>query len=190
MQSNSGHHPTPLFWYLGFHSNAILNFINTLKASTHYGEYSYDVSWKKSPKLFKSTLFLYPWQLRQSLSYRFRFFLAYLVPLDVDATGNITAKLCEVWCEFNIFCTLVTMATAAILNLFNPPKAATHYGGYSYKVTWSLMKGIQNLLNPPFFISMATAAKFVQPIPIFLAYLVPLDVDVVPIKFHQFLFGE
>jgi hypothetical protein len=35
--------------------------------------------------------------------------------------------------EFNIFCTLVTMATAAILNLFNPPKAATHYGGYSYK---------------------------------------------------------
>jgi hypothetical protein len=40
----------------------------------------------------------------------------------------------------------------------------------------------------PFFVSMATAAKFVQPIPIFLAYLVPLDVDVVPIKFHQFLF--
>jgi hypothetical protein len=34
---------------------------------------------------------------------------------------------------------------------------------------------------------MATAAKFVQPIPI---YLIPLDVDVIPIKFHQFLFGE
>jgi hypothetical protein len=31
-------------------------------------------------------------------------FLAYLVPLDVDVTGNITAKLCEVWSEFNIFC--------------------------------------------------------------------------------------
>jgi hypothetical protein len=46
------------------------------------------------------------------------------------------------------------------------------------------------ILDPPFFVSMATAAKFVQPIPIFLAYLVPLDVDVVPIKFHQFLFGE
>jgi hypothetical protein len=45
-------------------------------------------------------------------------------------------------------------------------------------------------LNPPFFVSMATAAKFVQPIPIFLAYLVSLDVDVVPIKFNQFLFGE
>jgi hypothetical protein len=34
---------------------------------------------------------------------------------------------------------------------------------------------------------MPTAAKFVHPIPIFLAYLVPLDVDVVPIRFHQFL---
>jgi hypothetical protein len=52
------------------------------------------------------------------------------------------------------------------------------------------MKGIQIILNPPFFVSMATAAKFVQLIMIFLAYLVPPDVDVVPIKFHQFLFGE
>jgi hypothetical protein len=43
---------------------------------------------------------------------------------------------------------------------------------------------------PPFFVSMANAAMFVQPIPILLAYLVPLDVDVVPIKFHQFLFGK
>jgi hypothetical protein len=39
LQSNSGHHPTPLFWYLGFHGNAILNFINTPKASTHYAEH-------------------------------------------------------------------------------------------------------------------------------------------------------
>jgi hypothetical protein len=37
---------------------------------------------------------------------------------------------------------------------------------------------------------MASVAKFVQPIPIFLACLVPPVVDVVPIKFHQFLFGE
>jgi hypothetical protein len=44
---------------------------------------------------------------------------------------------------------------------------------------------------PPFFVSMATAAKFVQPkFRFFLAYLIPLDVDIVPIKFHQFLFGE
>jgi hypothetical protein len=48
--------------------------------------------------------------------------LAYLVPLDVDVTRNITVKLCEFWSEFNTFCTLVTMAMAAILNLFNPQK--------------------------------------------------------------------
>jgi hypothetical protein len=30
--------------------------------------------------------------------------------------------------EFNMFCTLVTMAMATILNFFNPSKAATHYG--------------------------------------------------------------
>ena len=48
--------------------------------------------------------------------------LAYLVPLDMDVTRNITAKLFEVWSEFNMFCTLITMATAAILNLFNPQK--------------------------------------------------------------------
>jgi hypothetical protein len=47
-------------------------------------------------------------------------FLAYLIQLDVDVTGNITAKLCEVGSEYNIFCTLVTMATATILNSFNP----------------------------------------------------------------------
>ena len=43
------------------------------------------------------------------------------------------SKGSAVWSEFNIFCTLVTMATAASLNLFNPSKAATHYSGYSYK---------------------------------------------------------
>jgi hypothetical protein len=48
----------------------------------------------------------------------------------------------------------------------------------------------QTKFNRPFFVSMATAVKFEQPIPIFLAYLIPLDVDAVPIKFHQFLFGE
>jgi hypothetical protein len=42
-------------------------------------------------------------------------------------------------------------ATAAILNFFQPPKAATHYGGYSYKFSWSLMKGIQFSFEiPPF----------------------------------------
>jgi hypothetical protein len=34
--------------------------------------------------------------------------LAYLVPLEVGVTGSITAKICEIWNQFNIFCTLVT----------------------------------------------------------------------------------
>jgi hypothetical protein len=51
--------------------------------------------------------------------------LAYLVPLDVDLTRNITVKISEVWSEFNIFYTLVIMATAAILNFFNIPKATS-----------------------------------------------------------------
>jgi hypothetical protein len=63
--------------------------------------------------------------------------------LKIIKTKNTTLSddlfLCQVskgfalWSEFNIFCTLVTMATAAILNFSNPPKAATYYGGYSYK---------------------------------------------------------
>jgi hypothetical protein len=47
-------------------------------------------------------------------------------PLDVDVTGNITAKLCVVWSEFNIFCTLVTMATATILIFFSTPQKLPH----------------------------------------------------------------
>jgi hypothetical protein len=46
---------------------------------------------------------------------------------------------------------------------------------------WQLLGGLNKFKmakkNPPFFISMATAAKFVQPIAIFLAYLIQLDVD-------------
>jgi hypothetical protein len=53
-------------------------------------------------------------------------FVAYLIPLDVDVTGNITAKFCEVWSEIDIFCTLVTMATAAILNFFQPYHKLPH----------------------------------------------------------------
>jgi phage-related protein len=45
------------------------------------------------------------------------FFFASLVSLDVDVTGNITTNICEVWNEFSIFCKLVTMGTAPILNL-------------------------------------------------------------------------
>jgi hypothetical protein len=53
----------------------------------------------------------------------------------VDVTGNITAKVCEVWSELKKICTLVTMAMAAILKFFQPPNATTHYIGYSYKAS-------------------------------------------------------
>jgi hypothetical protein len=66
------------------------------------------------------------------------------------------------------------------------------WGDVRYCIAMSILVIILILLPHicfaiPLFVSMATAAKFVQPIP---AYLVPLDVEVVPIKCHQFLFGE
>jgi hypothetical protein len=86
------------------------------------------------------------------------------------------SKGSAVWSEFNIFCTLVTMATAAILNFINPSKATTLRWIFLQSLTKFDEKNKKKIFfffNPPF-----------------LAYLVPLDVDVVPIKFHQFLFGE
>jgi hypothetical protein len=68
--------------------------------------------------------------------------------------------------EFNIFCTLVTMATAAILNLFNPqklPHTTVDIPTKLHEVWWKESKFV---LNSPFFVPMATAAKFVQTIPI------------------------
>jgi hypothetical protein len=85
---------------------------------------------------------------------------------------------------------LVTMAMAAVFNFFNPqklPHTTVDISTNFHEVWW---KESKIFFNPPFLVYMATAAKFVQPIPIFLAYLVPLDVNVVPIKIHQFLFGE
>ena len=65
--------------------------------------------------------------------------------------GNQISPKSDDFCIWRPFCTSVTMATATILNFFNPPKAATHYGGYSYKVSWSLMKGIQIFFKSPLF---------------------------------------
>jgi uncharacterized protein YggT (Ycf19 family) len=52
--------------------------------------------------------------------------------------------------EFNICYTLV-MVTAPILNLFNPQKLPHTTVDISYKVAWSLMKGIQNYFKSPLF---------------------------------------
>jgi hypothetical protein len=105
--------------------------------------------------------------------------LAYLVPLDVDVTGNITAKLCEVWSEFNIFCTLVT------------------HGNRGSKIMWwgdvryCLAMAILVIITSPRLLSGDVLLFYVSfSLLLLFAYLVPLAVDVVPIRFHQFLFGE
>ena len=78
--------------------------------------------------------------------------------------GNQISAKSEDFCIWLPFCTLVTMATAAILNFFQLPQKLPH-----------TMVDIPTKFHDSDF---------------FLAYLVPLDVYVVPIKFHQFLFGE
>jgi hypothetical protein len=62
---------------------AILNLFNLPTAATHYSGYSYKVSWKES-KIILNPLFLFPWQLRQSLSNRLRCFLVCLVTLIIN----------------------------------------------------------------------------------------------------------
>jgi hypothetical protein len=47
-------------------------------------------------------------------------FLAYLVPLDVDVTGNITATLSEAWSEFNIFAAWLPWQWPAFCNCSTP----------------------------------------------------------------------
>jgi hypothetical protein len=92
--------------------------------------------------------------------------------------------------EFNIFCTLVTMATVAILIFFQPPKSC-------HTLRWIFLQSFMKFdERNPFFLSplfcfygncgkvCPTDSDF------FWAYLVLLDVDVVPNKFDQFLLGE
>jgi hypothetical protein len=53
-------------------------------------------------------------------------FLAYLVPLDVDVTGNITANICEVWSEFNIFLHLGYHGNGRQFEFVQPSKNLPH----------------------------------------------------------------
>ena len=55
---------------------------------------------------------------------------------------------------FNIFCTLVTMATAAILNFFNPQKLP-----HTTVDIPSLMKGIQQFFKSPLFCFHGNCSK-------------------------------
>jgi hypothetical protein len=55
--------------------------------------------------------------------------------VEYDVANCQISPKSEDFCIWQLSYTLVTMATVAILNLFNPPKAATHDSGYSYKVS-------------------------------------------------------
>jgi hypothetical protein len=68
-------------------------------------------------------------------------------------------------------------STASFLSKLRAKKVEKLHNSSFYR-NFLKLKEIKFFFIPPFFISTATAAKFVLPIPIFLAYLVPLDVDV------------
>jgi hypothetical protein len=104
----------------------------------------HEVWWKKWKKNLNPPFFLFPWQLWQSLSYRFQFFFALLL-----CYGN---------------------SSYSSFSFFLPSKVCpTHFS----KMLWSNFMKLCRIIIchvKLFFVSMATAAKFVQPIPIFLAY--------------------
>ena len=75
------------FLHLGYHGNGRhFEFFQPLK-NCHTLRWIFLQSFMKfderNPNFFLNPP-LFPWQLQQSLSNRFRFFLAYLVPVDVD----------------------------------------------------------------------------------------------------------
>ena len=78
------------------------------------------------------------------------------------------SKGSAVWSEFNIFLHLGYHGNGRHFEFFQPLKSC-------HILRWIFLQRFMKFdernpnffLNPPFFISMATAAKFVQPIPIF-----------------------
>jgi hypothetical protein len=130
--------------YLGYHGNGHhFEFFQPPKAATYYGGYSYKVDHNMAPK---------PWisipNIKIYLETKFRpnlriflFWWPFWIknghhskPMMNSNSQHHNLLGNQILPKSEDFCTLVTMATAAILNIFNPPKAATHYGGYSYKV--------------------------------------------------------
>jgi hypothetical protein len=136
LQSNGGHHPTPLFWYLGFHGNDILNNgcrchgngQNAKKNEKHKNDHSKLLAKQKLMKLDKNNIHINKPKKSESVTIVLIFILVAILKILKTKSTTLSNDLflCQVskgsavWSEFNIFCTLVTMATAAILNFFNP----------------------------------------------------------------------
>jgi hypothetical protein len=106
---------------------AILNFFNTPKSCKYYSGYSYKVDHNMAPK---------PWISIPNIK----------IYLETKFRPNR-----RIFVFGGHFVPWLPWQRSPFWKFFQPPKAATHYGGYSYKVSWSLMKGIQNYFKSPLF---------------------------------------
>ena len=130
--------------YLGYHGNRHhFEFFQPPKAATHYGGYSYKVDHNMAPK---------PWILIPNIKIYletkfcpnqriFVFWWPFWIQnvrhskptMDIinsqhhNLLGNqISPKSEDFCCIWRSFCTSVTLATATILNFFNPQKKLPH----------------------------------------------------------------
>jgi hypothetical protein len=122
----------------------ILNFFNPQKlphTTVDIPTKFHEVWWKES-QFFLNPPILFPWQLRQSLSNRFRFF--WLILSTRCGCCSYQVSPISVWrvtcydhfCVFQFFCILaVSMATAAILKKSTLNSTTSHGIWYSYKVS-------------------------------------------------------
>ena len=173
-------------------TSVILNLINTPKASTHYSEYSYDASWslmKEIKILFKSPLFYFLGNCGKVYPTDSDFVLASLVPLDVDVTGNITAKICEVWSEFKFFTSWLPWERPPFWICLTPKSC--------HILRWIFLQSMMKFdernpyffLIPPFCVH-GNCDKVCPTNSDKLAVLVPIYVNAVPNKIHKFLLIE
>ena len=131
----------PPFWF----------FSTPLKAATYYGGHSYKVDNNMAPK---------PWisipNIKIYLETKFRPNRRIFVFLAIGnqrwiSIRNIIIYLKTKFCPNQRIFVFGGHANGRHFEFFKPPKAATHYCGYSYKVSWSLMKGIQTNYKSPLF---------------------------------------
>ena len=169
----------PFYTLVTMAMTAILIFFNPPKAATYYGGYSYKVDHNMAPK---------PWISIPNIKIYLEInFFVFWQPLWIQnghhskptmninsqhhhhLLGNQISSKSENFCIWRPICTLVTMATATILNLFKPPPKSCHPLRLIFLQSFMKFdeRNQNGFFNPTFFVSMATGAKFVKPIPIF-----------------------
>ena len=117
---------------------------STLKSSPHNSGYSYTVSWslmKGIQNYFKSPLFRFHGNCgkicptNSKLFGLSRFTGCGCCSYQVSSISVLRITCYEYFCVFH---------GNFIFNFINTSKDSTHYGEYSYDVSWSLMKEIKN----------------------------------------------